>query len=69
MNTFICYLLAVALCGISTVLIRNATAYTMATNVRAEIRGKCLLMGRVLIAIAAVSAGMGAITQFGSMHH
>ncbi len=69
MSTFLYYLAASALCGLSTILIRNATTYTMATNATSESRMRLRVLGRVLIAFAAVSAGMGAFAQITSFHH
>ncbi len=69
MNTFVLYLAAVALCGVSTVLIRNASAYTGVPNVGTEVRTRFLFVGRLFIAIAAVSAGLGAVAQYSALLH
>jgi hypothetical protein len=71
MNTYIFYLAAVSLCGLSTILIHNATAYTVAVQASAAVRTRCRFVGRVLIAIAAVSAGIGAVSQYSALlqHH
>ena len=69
MNTFIFYLAAVTLCGLSTILIRNATVCSVAANMSNEVRSRCRLVGRVLIAVAAVFASIGVVAQYSSLHH
>ncbi len=69
MSIFIFYTAAVALCGVSTILIHSSTSYPVPVKVNAAVKPKLRLAGRVLIAIAAVSAGMGVVAQIVSAHH
>jgi uncharacterized membrane protein len=69
MGTFIFYTAAVALCGVSTILIHSSTSYAVPLKVNTALKPKLRLAGRVLIAIAAVSAGMGVVAQIVSTHH
>jgi len=69
MSTFIFYTAAVALCGVSTILIHRSTSYTVPAGVNTAVKPKLRLAGRVLIAVAAVSAGMGVVAQIVSAHH
>lgn len=67
MTTFIFYTMAVALCGVSTVLIHTSTSLTAPAPI--VVKPKLRLAGRVMIAIAAVSAGVGVVAQIVSAHY
>lgn len=69
MNTFILYLAAVTLCGMSTILIRNATVCAATEEGNIEMRSRLLFVARVFIAVAALAAGFGALTQYSTLHH
>jgi hypothetical protein len=69
MSTFIFYTAAVLLCGVSTVLIHSASSYSLPADASAEVKSKLRFAGRLLIAVAAVSAGMGVFAQIVSIHH
>ena len=69
MNILILYSAAVAFCGMSTVLLRNSAIYSMAKNGSVGMSARYLFAGRVLIAVAALSAGLGAVTQYTTLHH
>jgi len=69
MSTLIFYSAAVALCAISTMLIHTSTSFSQPLPVSGEVKAKLRVTARVLIAVAAISAGMGVFAQVVSAHH
>jgi hypothetical protein len=69
MNTFIFYTTALLLCGVSTILIHTATSFSLPASASAIVKPTLRVAGRVLIAVAAFSAGMGVFAQIVSAHH
>jgi len=69
MSTFIFYTTALLLCGVSTILIQTATSFSLPQGASAMMKPTLRVAGRVLIAVAAVSAGMGVFAQFLAAHH
>ena len=69
MSTFIFYTTALLLCGVSTILIQTATSFSLPAGASAALKPTLRIAGRVLIAVAAFSAGMGVFAQIVSVHH
>ena len=67
MNTMVFYLGALALCGLSVILIREASPYSLSTGSSGtsmeERISRRRLAGRILLGVAALSAGMGILVQ------
>jgi len=71
MNALIFYLGAVALCGLSVILIRQTSTYSLSEGpikyepvTRSGRANMCVFVGRILLVIAALAAGMGVLAQF-----
>ena len=67
MNTMVFYLGALTLCGLSVILIREASPYPLSAGAGSSTEERISmrrLAGRILLIIAALSAGMGVLAQF-----
>ena len=70
MNAMILDIGAVALCGLSVMLIKETSTYSLSDHpikyeaMITERKGKRVLIGRLLLVIAVLFAGMGLLAQF-----
>jgi len=72
MNTMMFYLVALVLCGLSTLLIRETSpsnAPSLTANPADSRNWKRRLAGRILIVFAALCAGIGVVAQLHSTIH
>ena len=69
MSPILFYLGALTLCGLSFILIREPSSEAASAGTLVESKGKRRFVGRVLIGLAALFAGTGAIAQLFSSYH
>jgi hypothetical protein len=68
MNTIAFYICSLVLCRYAYVMIKESSPYAMSDGKSAEKLSTRRILGRLLIATAAVSAVMGVLDQFAPMH-
>jgi len=69
MNTMIFYFGAVTLCGVAAILVRSASSYSLSSGLMGEHKSKRRFVGRIVLAVAALFAGMGVLAQLHSSYH